>query len=134
MIFQGIREIVARHLGNIARTIDTASGVNQTPAGIEDVEMRCAQGAVGPGDILGFIAQVHPREFVLLHAFDHVRERILFVGVLAVRIDADESDALGLKTQRGLPRGFVRTRDVRTMIAGKENDEHARVLEIREPV
>jgi hypothetical protein len=71
---------------------------------------------------------------MLIHPFNHVRKRILRVGVLAVRIDADETHTAIHESLRGLAGGFIRASYVGAVIAGEENDQDLGVIEIGQGV
>ena len=123
---QRVIEIVDGHFRGVDRVIDAASGVDQFALGIENEEMRRAQGAVGQRGRLAFVAQVGPGEVLFLHRADHQFERVFRMHQYGIGVDADKDDALLFEFLGGLPRHRIRAGDEGAMIAGEKHHQHTR--------
>src|ERR1044071_2364795 len=78
--------------------------------------------------------EINPGESVFAHPLHHMREVIFGIRVPTIRINRHKANAAVQKFV-GNPAGvFIGSRDVRTMIAGKENHQDGIAREIREGV
>lgn len=118
----------------VVRVVYAASCVDETSVSVEDEEVRSPQATVRERDALVLVAQIDPREAVLLHPSDHVVEPIVLVVLGRVRVDADEAHARGRIAFGGRSRHLVRALNRGTMVAREEDDEVGRVVEVGQRV
>ena len=110
-------QVIRSHLTCVPWLVYPASGVDKPAIVVEDVKVKRSQGTVRPGDVLRLIAEIDPEEIVLFHPRNHMVEIIVWVYLLAVGVDSDESYAFGCEFVRRLPSDFIGVCDVGTVIA-----------------
>ena len=113
--------------------VDGTPGINQFTFAIEYKEVRSSQGSVFQCNLLRFVVKIGPRKVMFLHSFHHIREAIFFVCVLAIGVNGHKSNAFVGVFQGCGTGGFVGSYHIRTMVAGKKNNQRSGV-EIAEPI
>ena len=122
---QGVLQVIGRNFLRFSGIVHPSTCVDQLAVSIEDEEVRCAQRAIGFGHSLTLIMEIDPGEAVLIHAFDHIFEGILCVGVGAIGINGHKAHALRLEFLRRLARYFVGIGHIGTMVAGEKTTTYS---------
>ena len=114
-------QVIRSHLTCVPWIVYPASGVDKgvdkSAIVVEDEKVKRSQGTLRPGNVLRLIAEIDPEEIVLFHPRNHMVEIIVWVYLLAVGVDSDQSYAFGCEFVRRLPSDFIGACDVGTAIA-----------------
>ncbi|MMZ67243.1 hypothetical protein D1872_298040 [compost metagenome] len=85
--------------------------------------MRGPEGTVSFGGRLFLIAQINPREAVLVHALHHMLKRVIRMRLLAVGIDPHKRNPFFPEGFGGFSRNFVGSDHKRTVVACEKNNQ-----------
>lgn len=130
----GVAQLVGFGQGFHLWVVVHAACVAELALLIEDVKMRCAEGAVGEGDFLRIISQIGEGEILFLGAGDHVLEGIEGVLVCFIGIDCDELDAFGGVVFGEAEDSCLAADNVGAVVAGEEDDEEFGGFEVGEGI
>src|SRR5581483_10009406 len=96
-LHHGVEELAARARHRLAARGVEPAVVLQLESSVVAVELRRADHAIGPRDVLGLVDHVREREALFRGDALHVVERVLAIVARIVRHDGDRADALGGK-------------------------------------
>jgi len=133
-IIEGVAEFVGGLFAGVAGVVVHSAGVAELAIGVEDVEVRRAECAVGECDLLRLIAEVGEAEILFLRPLDHVLERIAGVPFGFVGVDSGHGHVFGRIIGEEFVHAVFAADDERAVIAGEDDDEELGIFEAGERI